>query len=309
MMEVDSIPTLIGNPAVKATLDLLQERGIPPVLLFEGAAGVGKKLFAKKLIMNALGYDERVLNDLHPDVLSLDHQVEKIRELLQNVSSFPFESPYRFYLIDRVDEMLPVHANALLKTFEEAPDFNRFILFATHIDRVMPTILSRAMPIHFFPISDQEIQSYLVNELKISSEMAVKVGQLAKGSLGKAKALVDEGFLEYYPIVLNALKYHLTRDYLRFYETLDEIQNFKDNQTTEELLTVLEQWLLDLYTLKNRGERPLFFPEERENLEKCSEVISINSGHLLMLFQNGKEALLRHMRLARCIEYILLSLS
>lgn len=298
---------LIGNISVKKTLDHLVQKGVPPVLLFEGTEGVGKRLFAKYLISQVLKGDKRIDKDTHPDVLTLDHQVDKIKQLLHDVDTFPFESPYRFYLIDDVDQMLPVHANALLKTFEEAPPFNRFILFATHIDRLLPTILSRSIHIHFSPIEDELVQNYLVREHSITPEQSKKISILAGGSIGKAKLLIEENFLEYYPIVLEALKYHLMREYGKFYETLDQINSFKETTTTNDLLTILEYWFLDLQTIQS-GSRELFFPEEKTNLYRCTALLQLSTAEILTIFQKAREGLKRHIRLSRCLEYLFLSL-
>jgi DNA polymerase-3 subunit delta' len=296
---------LVGNSEAKKTLDRFVREEIPPVLLFEGTAGVGKRLFAKAMIQDVLGNDPRVERDNHPDVFFVDHQVDKIRQLLQDVDTYPFESPYRFYLIDNVDEMLPVHMNALLKTFEEAPLFNRFILFATYRDRILPTILSRSLHIHFSPISLEEIQNHFTG---IPPAAASKIAKLSSGSLGKAKLLIEEGFLDYYPLVLEALKYHLMQDYLNFYETLEQIQQLKEGRTTPELLTILQHFLIDLYKVEKGLSSPLFFPEEKENLLRCKGLLQTPFPHLLSIFHKAKEGLLRHTRFTKCLEYVLLSL-
>jgi len=297
---------VIGNKQVKQILDRFVKEGVPPVLLFEGPSGVGKRLFAKQMICDLFQGDERVNKDTHPDVVYVDHQVDKMRQLLYDVETYPFEAPYRFYFIDGIDEMLPVHMNALLKTFEEAPLFNRFILFATHIDRVLPTILSRAVPIHFASISNEEMQSYFSD---LSPEVSAKIAALSGGSIGKAKALISEGFLEYYPIVLEALKYHFMQDYIQFYKTLDEINNMKETTTTKELFNVVYYWLLDLYALEQELNRPLFFPEEKENLIRCKHLLQKPLPHMLSTLQKAKEGMVRHIRFSKCLEYVLINIS
>ena len=57
----------------------------------------------------------------HPDFLEIipegkNYTKEQITDFLSDVALSPYSSPYKVYLFHKADKMLPVHANALLKT-------------------------------------------------------------------------------------------------------------------------------------------------------------------------------------------------
>ena len=86
----------------------------------------------------------------HPDLMffsvesgSKTYSMETIRLLINEASLMPFEESFRYFILDEVDTMLPVHQNALLKVLEEHPPFVKFILLASSVSPLLPTVLSR----------------------------------------------------------------------------------------------------------------------------------------------------------------------
>jgi len=86
----------------------------------------------------------------HPDVLffqpergSKTYSMETVRSLIQEVNLPPFEEKFRYFVLDKVEMMLPVHQNALLKVLEEHPLFIKFILLTSSTASLLPTVLSR----------------------------------------------------------------------------------------------------------------------------------------------------------------------
>ena len=96
-------------------------------------------------------------------------------------------------------------------------------------------------------------------------------------------------------------------EYGKFYEVLDEINSFKEIKSANDLLTIIQYWLLDLQTIQN-GSRELFFPEEKTNLYRCGALLQFSTAQILILFQKAREGLERHIRLSRCLEYLFLNL-
>lgn len=78
--------------------------------------------------------------------------------LIQEASLVPFEEPFRYFVLDQVDTMLPVHQNALLKVLEEHPPFIKFILLATSVSPLLPTILSRVKKFFLEGFAEQRAQ-------------------------------------------------------------------------------------------------------------------------------------------------------
>jgi len=73
--------------------------------------------------------------------------MDTIRSLVQEAMLPPFEEKYRYFVLDQVDAMLPVHQNALLKVLEEHLPFAKFILISDSSAPLLPTVLSRVKKI------------------------------------------------------------------------------------------------------------------------------------------------------------------
>ena len=89
----------------------------------------------------------------HPDFFEIipegkNYTKEQIHEFLSDVCLSPYSSAQKVYLFERADKMLPIHANALLKTFEEKPDHAVILLVTDNIKGIIETILSRSKKIY-----------------------------------------------------------------------------------------------------------------------------------------------------------------
>ena len=93
-------------------------------------------------------------------------------------------------------ELLTVDAqNALLKTLEEPPGQATLILVSTNPDALLETIRSRCQCILFAPLERQIVEDLLVDEGR-EPEVATAAAALSQGSVERALALAEEGFLE-----------------------------------------------------------------------------------------------------------------
>jgi len=84
------------------------------------------------------------LYELSPDPKSELYSMEEIRKCIQDVALPPFEGKEKVYILHDIDRMLPIHANALLKTLEEKPSYANIILTAENLRKLLPTIISRS---------------------------------------------------------------------------------------------------------------------------------------------------------------------
>lgn len=113
---------------------------------------------AKQFCMQILGPSHRTKiesgnhPDLHfytPEGKSDLHPMGNIQKLIAEMSLPPFEAPYKIFIIEEAEKMLPSSSNALLKTLEE-PEENTYLLLLTdYPDLMLPTLLSRLQPISF----------------------------------------------------------------------------------------------------------------------------------------------------------------
>lgn len=98
--------------------------------------------------------EKKIQSNSHPDLHILSpegksnlYSIETIQSFIKEVSLPPLESSYAVYLFFQAERMLPVHANALLKTLEEKKHFAAIILTTTNLAAILPTIQSRCQKI------------------------------------------------------------------------------------------------------------------------------------------------------------------
>jgi DNA polymerase-3 subunit delta' len=116
---------------------------------------------------------------------------EESREIIKSLSLKPFESPFKIMIIWQPELMHPSAANGILKILEEPPPHTYFILVTNASDKLLPTILSRTQRVSIPLLQDDELESYLQNNLQIDKSKAAKIGQLADGNLNLAQKLIE----------------------------------------------------------------------------------------------------------------------
>lgn len=117
----------------------IQNKKIAHAYLFSGSRGTGKTSVAR-ILAHELGVTDK---DLYEIDAASHTGVDNIRELREGVYAMPFESPYKFYIIDEAHMLSRAAWNAFLKTLEEPPAHCIFVLATTERDKVPDTIQSR----------------------------------------------------------------------------------------------------------------------------------------------------------------------
>lgn len=189
----------------------LQSDQMPHALLFSGDEGVGRSSTAQALAQ-ALNCENRQADQDacgqcrscglfaaggHPDFWQISPEgesvqpqikIDQVRELRRQVGYHPLAGSWRVVLLKPAETLNQEAANALLKTLEEPPAGNLFILTATGDRDLLPTIVSRCRRLTFGAIP----QAIMIRELqagkRLSPEQASLVAAIHNGSLGKALA-------------------------------------------------------------------------------------------------------------------------
>jgi len=117
-------------------------------------------------------------------------KIEQIREMQTKVAEKPVNSGKKIYIIDDADLMTKEAQNCLLKTLEEPPEYIVIILIVSNENRVLTTIKSRCMKMHFEKISDEEIKKYL-NEICGIQDFNNNILKMCDGSIGKCLDVKD----------------------------------------------------------------------------------------------------------------------
>ena len=196
----NSLDSLIGNEALKSYLKRAVRKGqMGNSLLFFGPRGVGKFHFAKALaeeLLSSGGAKRSAHPDLHiyrPEGKSGLHSIEALRHLGKEVFLAPHEAKNKVFIIDDADRMLSYSANALLKTFEEPAEDALILLIAESPQRLLPTVRSRCRQCAFRPIPEPLLFEFLTERRSAPQKEAEAAARLARGSLGRALQLVEEG--------------------------------------------------------------------------------------------------------------------
>lgn len=116
-------------------------------------------------------------------------KIDQIRELQKELSYRPFEAPVKACIIEDADRMNPAAANSFLKTLEEPPGDALLILLTSHLEGVLPTILSRCQLLRFPPLSAETMAAHL-RTAGAGEEEARMAAALSGGSLARAEELL-----------------------------------------------------------------------------------------------------------------------
>lgn len=90
-------------------------------------------------------------------------------------------------------ESSPEAANAFLKLLEEPPAYATLVLTSSQPGALLPTVLSRVLPIRLAPLAAAEVLDFLVEEAGIGEEEGRRVAAVSQGAIGRALRLSPAG--------------------------------------------------------------------------------------------------------------------
>jgi len=167
---------------VKVLEAAVAQQKIAHAYLFAGGRGTGKTSMARALA-HAAGTSDQ---DIYEMDAASNRGIDEIRELRDGVSTLPFESTYKFYIVDEAHALTPQAWQALLKTLEEPPSHVVFVLATTELDRVPDTIISRCQTFQFKKPSHETLK-------KLVLDVAKKEGAALSPAGAELVALMGEG--------------------------------------------------------------------------------------------------------------------
>ena len=123
-------------------------------------------------------------------------KIGDIRAVMRQLALKPYNARYRVAILEDFDQTQPQAQDALLKTLEEPAAHAVLILLAQSLERILPTIRSRAQIVPLRPLSSELIKQHLLSR-GADKPRAELLARLSGGRIGWARsALDDDAFLD-----------------------------------------------------------------------------------------------------------------
>ena len=247
--------------------------------IFDGIAGVGKKLLAG-IFAKALQCEEsaRPCNECiscrafdvgnHPDIIYVKPSgrtlgIDDIREQVGSVLHIrPYKYRHKIFILHGAEQMTISAQNALLKTLEDPPPYAVFLLISENFNNFLPTILSRCVTLTLKPLSAELVSEYLKKhsyEPSESSAAAVASG----GSIGQAMTLItDDTFKEHQKEVHDILNSLLGAGLWDILLLARRLEKLKDHSARS--LNFIQMWYRDALIYKATGSTERFMQKDLE---------------------------------------------
>ncbi len=177
---------------VKVLKGAIELGNISHAYLFSGSRGTGKTSVAR-ILSREIGTKS---SDLYEMDAASNRGIDDIRNIRESVSTLPFESKYKVYIIDEVHMLTKDAWNAFLKTLEEPPAHVVFILATTELGKVPDTVISRCQTFTFKEPSQKILTEFAHNIAKKEGVTLEKDAAELAAILGDGSFRDSHGILE-----------------------------------------------------------------------------------------------------------------
>lgn len=220
---------IIGQDrALRILLGTLKRNRVPSAVLLSGDYGIGKRLaainYAKAInCIEPVDFDccdkciscKKIESLIHPDVLVItlenvaealslerrksenknryEYPIEAVHKIEGVLYLSPHEGKKKIVIIDDAELMNINAANAFLKTLEEPPANSIIILVSSKPDRLIDTIRSRCINIHFYPLSSNGCETVI---RKISKALDGEVDFILRMAMGRPGYAITKDFVQ-----------------------------------------------------------------------------------------------------------------
>ena len=221
---------------------------------------------------------KQALSSNQPDIVYVSHEkpntigVEDIRAQINgDIAIKPYSSPRKIYIMNEGEKMTVQAQNALLKTLEEPPEYAVILILTTHVEALLPTILSRCVVLNMKPVSDALVKKYLMEELAVPDYKANICVAFARGNIGKAKLLASsEEFEKVRDEAITLVKYINDMEVNEIVKAIKKITEYKFD--VNDYLDILSAWYRDVLLFKaTKDVNSLIFKEEIQQIMRVSD--------------------------------------
>ena len=285
---------IIGHKQEIAHLERAIETGkVSHAYIFSGDKGTGKRrladAFAETLQCEGTGVRpcgechscRQAESGNHPDIIYIRHEkptsigVEDIREQLTGDNQIrPYNGRYKIYMIPDAERMTVQAQNAILKTIEEPPEYAVIILMTTNEQVFLDTIRSRCVVLNLKPVPDEQVKSYLMEQIQIPDYQADICVAFAQGNIGKAVRLASSE--DFSAIKSSAMQLIRNAGKMEISDLIDYVKEVQEYKISiQDYLDILALWYRDMVYFKaTRDIDGIVFQDEirtiRETVKVCS---------------------------------------
>lgn len=317
-----NMPEIVGNESLRRRLcDDIRGGTLSHAYILEGPAGSGKHTVAWQLAAS-LACEHRtesqsplpcgicptcrkILEEKSPDIITIGREdratigVETVRELREDVHTFPNDLDFKLYIIEDAHTMTGQAQNALLLTLEEPPSFVRFLLLCENTQSILETVKSRAPVLRTEPIPTEVMAEYLCRtdpKALAARDSTPREWQeillASDGCIGRVKQLLDpkvrKPILARRELAEEFISAALTgRERATRMIAIGNALGSKRDEVCEWFLT-LELAIRDLMMLKKEENAPLLFYPDREEALTLSD--RIGAAMLMRLYESCEDA-------------------
>jgi len=295
-MRATSFSEIIGQEKARAFLKgVIANERIASAYLFTGIQGIGKTTtalaFASSLnCRNSVDGDgcntcsscKKIIDGNHPDLIIIEPdqdkkviRIDQIREINRHLAFSPVLGGYRIITLDPAEKMTDEAANAFLKTLEEPPPRNIFILDVRDPGDLFPTIVSRCQKVPFRPLPTDDIVNWLIKKENMKKDTAKILARLSEGSLGEAITLARDDFLANRPDWVDMLNRVIDGPSDMLLDLARKLSEFGKKATTNKklkddrialMLGIWKSWYRDMLLIKLGGTTDLILNSDLGNL-------------------------------------------
>ena len=250
-----------------------------------GEKGVGKKTLAlhmaEQILCEAQSGEPcglckscRMLShNAHPDFITVtpsgksgNYRADDLRPIISDANISPNEGERKIYFLPDIDRALPAAQNVLLKIVEEPPSHVIFIMTAESREKILPTVLSRALTLNIPEPTESECLEALTESgyERPAAEAAVSV---FGGNIGRCKEYLSDDGAKALPEAFAKVSDALLRgDEYALLTALSPLD--KDRDLCLGVLSALKDFLRDALAVKFGGKLCSLGKERAAELSK-----------------------------------------
>lgn len=226
-------------------------------------------------------------NRTHPDIIYVSGTekvgVDDIRKIEDEAYLAPNEADGKVFILENADEYNIRSQNALLKIIEEPPKKVRFILTASGVSAILPTVRSRVMTIQ----GEDKSADYMAQDIRrvkknLSDEQIhMLAGFMSHYDKTDIRVFNEVGFFEYV---------HLSESFLSGKDSLALLKLPKKREELMTALQVLMLFVFEVLRIKNSAKGTSYFIEGSVLREIAGK---ISAKKAIMLYDIFEEAYLQ----------------